>query len=176
MREISRTGQRSGRRRGLVVTAVAAAAGVGLGSVAWACVPNADDTRTVVQTCTAPAGSSKVCKPMLNTPAFPNATAVKGPSGSRLTAYVPGPGMQPGVPYDLLFVSKTQLENGAACASDAATVISSGAGTIGTTDEAIGATQGQIPANSPLGAGQLCFASKLRSYSSSTPAVFKVNL
>jgi hypothetical protein len=165
----------SSRRCRLVVSAGIAAAAVGIGSVAWACVPSIDK-RTLIQSCTAPSSSGRLCKVPIGQPAFPEATFVKGPAGSNLLAYVEGDGMEMGVPYDLLFLGKPLVTAGNPCASSAATVISSGApGPVGNTNGGINPTAGTIPANAPIGGGQICFADRVnRSVSSSEPATFKV--
>lgn len=164
---------RGRRRRRAVVPAAIAGAGIAVGSVAWACVP-ANDTQTKVQSCSPPAGSPKPCKTPIGQPKFPDATFVKGPSGSTLSAYVTGAGMQTGVPYDLLFASKTQLAAGNPCFSLASVVI--GGPSVGNANGGISFTSGTIPANSPLGLGQICFADRSRAVSDSFPATFKVTL
>ena len=158
----------------LVVSAV-----VGLCSVASACVPVPNDAQTRVNSCSPPAGSTKPCKTPVGAAPFPNATFVKGPSGSFLSAYVNGPGMSMIMVYDLVFAGGPQLENGLPCRSSASTVI--GGPVFGNQDGGVSSTAGTIPANSPLGLGQICFTSVNRpqantSTSSSTPAQFKVTI
>jgi hypothetical protein len=163
-----------------VLAAAAAALAIGAASAAFACVPN-HDNQTYYGSCQAPQGSTKVCKPMLNTPAFPTATAIKGPAGSRFWAYVTGGPMLDNTPYDLMFASSALLANGGDCHLDPAVVI--GGPTIAKND-GIPPTLGTIPANAPLGKGQVCFSDHpLHTNqtgtghliaSSSLPAIFKV--
>lgn len=159
-------------RRRILVPAAAALAGVAFASAAWACVP-ASDRRTLIQNCAAPSGSPKVCKPMLGTPAFPNATSVKGPSRSILTAFV-NSGLD-GATYDLVFVNATQLANGTVCRNGQ--VINNGSTpAVSDFDGGVPPTAGTIPANSPLGRGQVCFSDTSRVVDNSDIATFKVTL
>lgn len=162
------------RKPGRVVAPVAVAvAGIAVGSVAWACVPDVD-TQTYIASCSPPVNSPKPCKTPLGRPPFPDATFVKGPSGSTIQAYVTGDGMAKGVPHDLLFASKTQLEGGSQCVSSASVII--GGPTLGNANGGISATSGTIPSNSPLGLSAVCFSDKTQSFSTSQPATFKVTL
>ena len=161
--------------RGLAMPAVVAAGMVGLASAAWACVPAQQDKQTKIASCSIPPGSPKPCKTPVGAPPFPNATFVKGPSGSTVAAYVNGPGMGTNI-YDLVFVTKPQLENGTSCGSSASAVIG---GPITTTNGSISSTTGTIPANSPLGLSQICFTNVNRpstAVNTSIPAQFKVTL
>lgn len=146
------------RRAGVVAAASAAAVSVLVASAAWACAPGGHtghDGQTYFGSCGAPEGSTKACKPLLNTPAFPEATAIKGPPGSRFWAYVKGGPMLNNAPYDLMFASKTLLANGGNCHNDPSLVI--GGPTIAN-NGGIPPTLGTIPANAPLGKGQVCFS------------------
>lgn len=164
------------RHRRLAVPAAIAAAAVGVGSAAWACVPSTPDKQTKISQCSAPSGSLKKCKTPIGAPTFPNATFVKGPSGSTLVAYVTGPGMGTSTArlYDLVFASKPQLDAGTPCASEASVELAGPVASV--TGGGLPHTSGTIPANSPLGLGQVCFADVTRTQNSSIPASFKVTL
>jgi len=157
--------------RAVVVPAAIAAGVVGLASVAWACVPGTD-VRTLVRSCAAPGGSASACKTPTGRPSFPNATVVQGPAGSSILAYVKGPGMRTGMPYDLVFIGKPLVANRTPCWSSATVISTSPA--VGTTNDGINITAGKIPADAPLGGGQVCFTDTTRRLSSSDPAIFKV--
>ena len=167
---------RSGRRR-LVAPVAITALGVAMASAAWACTPATRDDKTKIQQCSAPNNSTtnpnnKVCKPLLGTPPFPDATQVKGPAGSALIAYTESGGA-PGTPFDLMFVSSAQLANGVACFQDPSTKI--GGPTVANANGGVPATSGIIPTNAPLGGGQVCFSdTATHSLRSSIPAGFKV--
>jgi hypothetical protein len=172
MIEIGRSQPGRRVRRAVVVTAVAA---VGLASSAWACVPATPDKQTKVASCNPPPAATKPCKTPVGAPTFPNATFVKGPSGSTLSAYVNGPGLASGI-YDLVFATRPQLENGNSWGSATSAVIG---GPVMTTSGGISATTGTIPASSPLGLSQICFTTVNRpatSVATSTPAQFKVTI
>lgn len=163
------------RFRGLVAGSVPAAVVI-LASAAWACLPGpqpigegyADDQRTLLQSCTAPSGSTRPCKAMLDTPPFPNADSVKGPAGSKVVAFVVA-GLEAGM-YDLVFADKTKVASGALCHDAPLTVL---AGPVATNvNRGINNTLGVIPEAAQLGGGQLCFAGRAKG--ASLPARFKV--
>lgn len=166
------------RHRRVLVPVAIVTAGVAAASVAWACVPILPsdpspppaDIRTLIQSCVPPSGATKPCKPMLNTPPFPEATAVKGPRESTLVAYVKR-GLQPGL-YDLVFSDSAELASGDFCHEPPLRVI---AGPIPTNGQhGLSLTSAKIPADAQLGGGQLCFVS--RATGSSLPARFKVTI
>lgn len=163
---------RTSNRHRLVVPVSVVAAGLSIASAAFACAPGPqpveNDTRTLIQSCTAPAASGKVCKAMLDTPPFPEATAVKGPGGSRLIAYVKS-GLASGV-YDMVFSDSAKVSSGAPCHVAPFTVLAGPL--LSDYKGGISPIQGTIPANAPLGAGQVCFAG--RATAGSLPAKFKV--
>lgn len=178
MAELIPVARRRGGRRMGAVSGVGAVAVVALASAAWACVPAPQDKQTKVSSCTPPAAATKPCKTPVGAPAFPNATFVKGPSGSRVSAYVTGPGMSSTELYDLVFATKPQLESGMSCGSPSSVVISGGP-VLGSQNGGISSTSGTIPANSPLGLSQICFTNVNRpaaASNTSTPAQFKVTV
>lgn len=167
-----------GGRRRLLVPAAVVAAGICVASAAWACTPGVRDEQTKISSCTVPSGSTKVCKPLLDTPAFPNATSVKGPAGSQIVAYTIT-GSQPNAPFDLMFANSTELSSGVPCFQ--ATKI--GGPSISESDGGIGQTVGTIPANAPIGRSEVCFADSASHTSgthlggvSTVPAFFKVTV
>ena len=150
-----------------------------LGSAAWACapgghVPSIDsppgDRQTRFSGCTPPEGATKPCKPILDTPAFPYATVIKGPAGSTVFAYVSG-GLDPGQTYMLRFLSKPQLDAGISCSHEPSSVI--GGPTLSNMNGGLATTKGTIPSAAALGGGQVCFG-HLGTAQESLPAKFKV--
>lgn len=169
--------KRQGGRRARVLIPAAAGAVVVMASSAWACVPGAHvtDRQTRIASCTPPPDATRPCKTPVGAPPFPEATFVKGPSGSSFVAYVYGPGMDWNV-YDLVFASQPQLQSGQACASAASAVLVKD---VVATSGGIPPTTGQIPPNAPLGLSQVCFTDVLRTQAegaASTPAQFKVTI
>lgn len=174
--------KRAGHKRRLLVPAAIAAAALGVASAAWACTPAERDSRTKLSNCTAPAGSTKVCKPLLGTTPFPEATAVKGPAGSRIVAYTES-GSTTGQAFDLLFADKIDLADGEACFQSLTKL---GGPSITDGNGGIPPTIGTIPSDAPLGGGEVCFSdtasrtaneasnSTVASGNSTVPAVFKV--
>ena len=165
--------------RRVLTTVSIGAVGVVTASAAWACAPGGHlpgtgappgDRQTRLSSCTPPQGATRPCKPLLGTPTFPNATAVKGPAGSTVSAYVSG-GLDPGEPFTLRFLGKPQLDSGTSCHSDQSTAMSDPR--ISDLSGALSNTRGTIPPGAPLGGGQVCFASVARS-EGSIPATFKV--
>ncbi len=146
---------RASRRRPVVVAACLAGLSILAASAAWACEPG-HDNRTLIQSCGAPTGATKACKPMVGSEGFPKATAVKGPAGSRLWAYVPSGPMLRNSPYDLMFASSAVLANGGDCHKFPSAAI--GGPVLATGDGTIPATRGTIPTDAPLGKGQICFS------------------
>ena len=163
---------RRGRRR-LLLSLSGVAVAVVTASSAWACAPtNRQPPQTTFDSCTPPPGATRECKARLGTPAFPFATSLKGPQGSTVIAWVPG-SMPPGVQFDLMFVSKPQMDAGVDCHNDPSTVI--GGPVMSTVDGGISTTLGKIPANAPLGGGQVCFSERPTHLTKdSVPALFKV--
>lgn len=171
-------GVRSSHRRRIAVPAAIVGGALALGSAAWACTPSVRDEQTRFASCTPPAGATKPCKATLSSEQpFPNATFIKGPAGSRLTAYTET-GDNPGVAYDLVFVSSVQLNQGIAC-YHAPTRI--GGPVTAESDGGRPLTTGTIPSNAPLGRGEVCFsdsasraANNYVASTSSIPGSFKV--
>lgn len=156
------------------------AIGLVTASAAWACAPGGHipgvsppppgDRQTRFKSCNTPEGATRPCKAMLGTPPFPNATAIKGPAGSTVLAFVSG-GLDIGEPFTLKFASKPQLASGIVCSMAQSTEI--GGPTVSDINGALENTTGTIPATAPLGGGQVCFAKAGRT-EGSLPAKFKV--
>ena len=169
----------AGRRRKVVAPMAITGVGMMMASAAWACHPGTPgigldpttgDGQTRFASCTPPAGATRPCKAMLNTPAFPNATAIKGPPGSGVVAFVGG-GLERGKTHMLRFLSKPQLDSGIACHSGQSTSI--GGPTVSDSGGALARTNGTIPTTAPVGGGQVCFAD-VANMGGSVPAKFKV--
>lgn len=151
-----------------------------MASTAWACtigVPGpptvsqpGGDAQTRFSSCTPPAGATRPCKAMLDTPEFPHATAIKGPPGSTVVAFVRA-GLGRGESHMLRFLAKPQLDAGISCYSEQATAI--GGPMVSDANGALANTSGTIPTNAPVGGGQVCFA-KTGASGGSVPAKFKV--
>ncbi len=165
--------------RKILIPVSLAAVGLVTTSAAWACAPGGHlpgtgappgDRQTRISSCTPPQGATRLCKPLLGTPSFPNATAVKGPAGSTLSAYVGG-GLNPGEPYTLRFLGKPQLDSGISCHSGQSSAMSDPR--MSDLGGAVSNTGGTIPVDAPLGGGQVCFANLAQS-DGSLPAKFKV--
>lgn len=169
---------RSSRRRRVAVPAAIAAAGVAIGSAAWACTPSVRDDQTRIASCTPPAGATRGCQATLSSEQpFPNATWVKGPAGSRITAFT-NTGDNPGALYDLVFVSSFQISQGIACYHSDTKI---GGPVAAEQDGGRPNTAGTIPSNASLGRGEVCFsdsasraANNYTASTSSIPASFKV--
>jgi hypothetical protein len=165
--------------RKLVAPLSICAVGLVTASAAWACAPGGHlpggspppgDRQTRFKSCNTPEGATKACKPMLGTPTFPNATAIKGPAGSSVLAFVAG-GLEIGEVFNLKFLSKPQLESGIVCSMEQSTAV--GGPTVSDINGALEDTIGTIPTSAPLGGGQVCFA-KVGRAEGSLPAKFKV--
>lgn len=72
------------------------------------------DGATRFSSCAPPSGSIRLCKPLLNTPPFPEATHIKGPSGSTIVAYAED-GSRPGSAWDLMFANSQDRAGGGLC-------------------------------------------------------------